>query len=178
MKKSLFICFLCIIALPLAAQASAQSPRFTVSRLGDVEKSCHALSEEGSRMNAIINGYQDVRDDSKMQSQGISAAGAAGSFLVGTLTGGIGLAAAGFAIKENVQQKADRAENIQDIAEQRRALMVGIFDAKGCYGPFAMIPESQRRERYAAASALNKIQPGGSGKAPAIRQKQTGDYNR
>ena len=169
----------CCAALIFCDAATAADPqRLTVSRLGDVEKTCHELSQEGAYMNDIINGYQDVRDDSRMQTKGISAGTAAGSFLIGTLTGGISFAAAGFAMKENVEQKADHAENVQDVAEQRRSLMVGIFDAKGCYGPFAMVPESQRRQRYAAAGALNQMEPGGSGTPAGRTQKKTEDYNR
>lgn len=70
-----------------------------------------------------------------MQSHGITAAGAIGSFLIGSVTGGVGLAVGGLLLDHNVGKNADQADGIQDVAEQRRTLMMGIFNAKGCEGP-------------------------------------------
>ncbi len=106
-----------------------------ISQIGDVELSCGALSEEALTMRAIVNATQEIKDESTMQSQGISAVGAVGSLIIGSATGGIGLAAAGFLLDQNVGSKSDEAETVQDIAQQRRSLMVGIYNAKGCFGP-------------------------------------------
>jgi len=99
-------------------------------------------------MSSIIYATQDIKDTSEMKSHGISAAGAVGSFLIGTVTGGIGLAVGGFLMNYSVEERSDEADKIQDIAAQRRTLMMGIHNAKGCYGPidFAM----QKRSKFEA----------------------------
>src|SRR6056297_3481842 len=107
--------------------AAVEAIPLQVSRLGDVEMSCGALSEEALTMREIVNTTQDIQDESSLQSYGINAAGALGSFVIGTATGGIGLAAAGFLLDQNVDSKADAAESVQDIAQQRRSLMLGIY---------------------------------------------------
>ncbi len=106
-----------------------------VSRIGDLEMSCFELSQEALLMKDIVATTQDIKDESSLQKHGITAVGAVGSFLVGTVTGGIGLAAAGFLLDHNVDGKSDTADSVQDVAEQRRSLMLGIHTAKGCYGP-------------------------------------------
>lgn len=70
-----------------------------------------------------------------MKSHGITAAGAIGSLLIGSATGGIGLAVGGFLMNHSVEERSDEADKIQDIAAQRRTLMMGIHNAKGCFGP-------------------------------------------
>lgn len=114
-------------ALPLKnLQASIQ---------GDLEMSCGALSYEAANMRDIIHAMQDVKNASSMQSHGLTAAGAVGSFLVGTVTGGIGLAVGGFLLDYSIDERENNADTYQDIAEQRRTLMMGIYNAKGCNGP-------------------------------------------
>lgn len=142
MKHSvILICAFALISLTSESPAMAtdaqilQARPLQISRRGDTELSCNALSQEAVTMRDIIFTTQDIKDDSKLKRQGISAAGAVGGFLVGTVTGGIGLAAAGFLLDHNIDETAQGADNTQDVAEQRRALMVGIYNAKGCYGP-------------------------------------------
>lgn len=106
-----------------------------VSKPGDFEKSCGPLSQEAENMSKIITTMEQVKDKSEMQSYGLTAAGAVGSFLIGSVTGGIGLAVGGMLLDYNIDEHADNAEDIQDIAQQRRSLMMGIYNAKGCYGP-------------------------------------------
>ena len=120
-----------ITATPLP-EANAE---LLVSHEGDIELQCGALSEEALRMRDIIYETQDVKDRAKMQSHGITAAGAIGSFLIGSVTGGVGLAAAGFLLDQGVSAAESDADEIQDIAAQRRTLMMGIYNAKGCNGP-------------------------------------------
>lgn len=141
MNKSL-ACFLCAaltFIIPHSAFAeeskSLQAMELSVSRIGDIEMSCGSLSQEALTMREIINTTQDIKDKSTLQSHGINAAGAVGSFVIGTVTGGIGLAAAGFLLGHNVDEQADTADSVQDVAEQRRSLMMGIYNAKGCFGP-------------------------------------------
>lgn len=123
-------------ALPVKPQAPHTSvEELQISRQGDLNMGCGALSQEAMRMRDIVYTTQDIKDRAKMQSQGITAAGAIGSFLVGSVTGGVGLAIGGFLLDHNVDQNADDADHVQDIAEQRRTLMMGIYNAKGCEGP-------------------------------------------
>lgn len=128
---------LCLAAPSFAADqtADARKPEFKMSQLGDVNLSCGQLSREALRMRGIIHRKQGIKDDSEMKDHGISAAGAVGSLLLGTVTGGVGLAAAGFLASRAVSEEADKAENIRNIAAQRRGFMVGIYNAKGCNGP-------------------------------------------
>lgn len=106
-----------------------------VSKLGDTTMSCGALSEEAASMRDIVFATQSVKDKSKMRSRSIGVAGAAASALIGTATGGIGLAAVGFLVDNEISNSASKADEMQDIAGQRRSLMMGIYNAKGCHGP-------------------------------------------
>lgn len=95
-------------------------------------------------MRDIIAVTKDKQEDVEMQSRGLQVAGALGSFLVGTATGGIGLAAAGYVAKSVMDGNYDEVEHIQEIAAQRRSFMLGIYNAKGCTGPIehVMHPET------------------------------------
>lgn len=106
-----------------------------VSKTGDLNLSCNALSKEAGSMSQIIHTTQDIKNSSEMKSHGVTAAGAVGSFLIGSVTGGIGLAVGGFLMNHNIEEHSDQADKTQDFAEQRRTLMMGIHNAKGCYGP-------------------------------------------
>ncbi len=106
-----------------------------VTKAGDLEKSCGPLSAEAANMRDIIYVTQDIKNKSNMQSHGVTAAGTIGSFLIGSVTGGIGLAVGGMLIDYSIDGNADDAEKIQDIAQQRRTLMMGIYNAKNCQGP-------------------------------------------
>jgi hypothetical protein len=108
---------------------------FEIVQEGDLEMSCNQLSHEALNMQKIVNNTQDIQNDADMQSRGISVAGTAAGFLVGTLTGGIGIAAAGMLAQHASDSEGDEAEDLQDIAYQRRTFMLGIFKAKKCMGP-------------------------------------------
>lgn len=109
---------------------------FTIARQGDLELSCLELIAEADSMHDIVNISDDQITDSQFQKKGIGVAGAIGSFLVGSLTGGIGFAAAGFLAKEIPENRAEEAAQFRDIATQRRSLMMGIYQAKGCENPW------------------------------------------
>lgn len=106
-----------------------------ISTPEDLQMSCGQLSTEAANMAQVIYATQDIKDKSTMKSHGITAAGAVGSFLVGSVTGGIGLAVGGFLMNYNVEERSDQADDLQYIAAQRRTLMMGIHNAKGCFGP-------------------------------------------
>ncbi len=148
-----------------------------VSRVGDLEMSCSELSQEALLMKDIVATTQDIKDSSTLQKHGITAVGAVGSFLVGTVTGGIGLAAAGFLLDHNVDGKSDSADSVQDVAEQRRSLMLGIHTAKGCYGPLehAMIdPEPIKLIELASIepSTGSETEPGYAKQPPKPRYNE------
>jgi len=135
---ALMSCAAFIIPIPAPAQATETAEGvydILISQLGDTEKSCGELSYEALFMRHVIEITQEMKDTADMKDHGITAAGAVGSFLVGTLTGGIGFAAAGFLASQVNDAEAEKAETLQDKAGQRRSLMVGIYNAKGCYGP-------------------------------------------
>ncbi|MCD8570658.1 MAG: hypothetical protein LRY76_03875 [Alphaproteobacteria bacterium] len=110
-------------------------PTLVIVKEGDLALNCSELSHEALKMQGIVNNTQDIQNDSAMQERGISVAGAAAGLLVGTVTGGIGIAAAGMLAKHAADVKAEDAESLQDIAFQRRTFMLGIFKAKRCFGP-------------------------------------------
>lgn len=132
---------------------------FKVSRLGDTEMSCGSLSQEAVLMRDIITTTQDIKDNTKVQNTGITAAGALGSFLVGTATGGVGVAAAGFLLKHAAGEKGEEADTVQDIAKQRRSLMAGIYDAKGCAGPLDHAMQDRIIEEDPSAMQLATLHP-------------------
>ena len=140
--------FLGFMVFSLSAPAETPIRELKVSKRGDVNLNCGQLSHEADTMRAIIFNTQDIRDNSADQSTGINVAGTAASFLIGTVTGGIGLAAAGFLIDENVGDIANSAERMQDTAQQRRALMAGIYEAKGCFGPLDHAMRNPGEELY------------------------------
>lgn len=123
------------ISSPAFAVDTIGADQLQVSRIGDTELQCNALSSEASAMRDIIIEKEDLKQDARMQGHGVSAAAGIGGFLVGTVTGGIGFAAAGLLASEAIDADAEEAEELKDIAAQRRSLMMGIFKAKGCYGP-------------------------------------------
>lgn len=137
--KKFFYCTLIaslkLSIIPAVAADGLQAQTLQVVREGDTEKTCHALSREAALMRDIIFATQGIQNVSTMQERGISVAGAAAAFLVGTVTGGIGLAAAGMLANSAATNKADEAETVQDKARQRRSLMTGIYYANGCQGP-------------------------------------------
>ncbi|MCB1533034.1 MAG: hypothetical protein KDJ35_09225 [Alphaproteobacteria bacterium] len=139
------LCALALFANSSAAQAiEAQSLK--VSRVGDTDMGCGQISQEAALMRDIVMTTEDIKDDTNIKNHSITAAGAVGSFLVGTVTGGVGIAAAGFLLKNATEDTKEEADNIQDIAEQRRSLMMGIYNAKGCMGPIEHVMQDHVHE--------------------------------
>lgn len=138
---------------------ATQATELVVSRVGDTEMSCGQLSQEAVLMQDIISTTEDIKDSTELRGYGISAAGALGSFLVTSVTGGVGIAAAGYLLKETATGRSDEADNIQDIAKQRRTLMVGIYNAKGCSGPMEHAFKNELKESGDPAVLLASIEP-------------------
>jgi hypothetical protein len=132
------VTFICMGALMMACMTPAMADsktRLNVRQEGDLNMSCDQLWDEAFAMRNIIAETRAKQSDARMQDRGIGAAGAVASFLVGTATGGIGIAAAGLAAREASNQRTEEAEELQEAAQQRRALVAGIFMVKNCEGP-------------------------------------------
>lgn len=103
-----------------------------VTKQGDLTLSCDELINEAALMRDIIETTEEQKSETELNGAAVKAAGAVGSLVVGGLTGGLGLAAAGLVAGNRVEQDEQSAEFIQDIAHQRRALLVGIYQSKSC----------------------------------------------
>jgi hypothetical protein len=160
-----------LIPAPARAADALEVLNLQVSQQGDLELTCGELAAEAILMRDVIDIAQDTRDDTKITDTGIGVAGAIGSLLIGTATGGIGLAAAGLLAKEASSNKEETAEGIQDVAFQRRALMLGIYNAKGCEGPMEHV--LQDREPQSPLTRLATVEPS-SGK---IDEQEAPQYN-
>lgn len=136
MKYTLAViaCF-ALAFLPARAYATDFTPGFQVSQSGDLEKSCHEISQEVSDMELLISHTQNTLDGSEMTNHGVTVAKTVGSYLVGSLAGGIGIIAAGYIVSEAADDRFEEAAAVQDVAEQRRSFMAGIYNARGCVGP-------------------------------------------
>lgn len=86
-------------------------------------------------MGDIISQAQDELEHSRMTGTGIGIGKAVGSYLVGSLIGGVGIIAAGYIASEAAGERSEKAEGMQDMAMQRRSFMEGIYNARGCAGP-------------------------------------------
>lgn len=156
------------VILPLlfccVASAPGYAAKLQISHDGDARMACRGYSQEAMRMHGIIASMQNRKDDSKMQTRGIGVVGTAASYLVGTVTGGLSIAAAGFIAGQATDERGEDAEEIQDIAQQRRAVMVGMFKAKNCTGPIEFVfndPEPNDPIRK-----ITKIQPAAGEQGP------------
>lgn len=160
--QSLFILALspCIASVSFAG-APSDPFALKIVREDDLQLSCDALVSEAMLMRDIIQTTEDIKTDSDLNGHAVTAAGAIGSFLVGSVTGGLGLAAAGFVASQGVEASGDKAETIQDIAFQRRALMVGIHQAKGCETSIeaALAPIDRKTVFEAGEDKLAKLEP-------------------
>lgn len=158
-RLALLSCATLTFMLPHSAHAvdTVKAGEMKVTHVGDVELSCAALSEEAAYMRDIIDNKESLKQDAKMQEYGVNAAAGIGSFLVGTVTGGIGFAAAGFLAAEAINEDAEEAEALRDVASQRRSFMMGIFNAKGCYGPIEHV--MLRAPEQDEATELANIMP-------------------
>jgi len=167
---------LCGLSQPTYA---ADATYLEVSRVGDTELSCGQLSQEGVLMRDIIATTEDIKEGSDQRNMSITAAGALGSFLVSSVTGGIGIVAAGYLLKHSGEEKREEADNIQDIAEQRRSLMVGIYNARGCHGPIEHVFNSYELgdDMLASGSRIASIEPAAGEEMQSDRHERRPRYN-
>lgn len=140
-RKLVAIACAALLASAPACARAADFPPFQVSQLGDLEKSCHELSLEVSAMEDLIAQATQAQDASQITSTGVTVAKTVGSYLVGTLAGGLGVLAAGYIVSEATDDRFENAAAVQDLAAQRRSFMAGIYNARGCKGPLEKLAD-------------------------------------
>ncbi len=151
-----------------------EATELSVSRVGDTNMICGQLSQEAILMRDIVMTTQDIKENTELKERGITAVGTLGSFLIGTITGGVGIAAAGFLLKQSAGETSDEADGIQDIAMQRRSLMVGIYNAKGCNGPIEHVFQDQlniQGQEALSAVQLASLEPQAGDTEKSARKK-------
>jgi hypothetical protein len=156
---------------PRTQTKSVKMDTITLTKKNDLKMSCGELSQEAQKMRDFIYLMEEKKTNSKIKSHGVTAAGAVGSLLIGTATGGVGLALGGFLLDQNFKDKTEVADEAQDIAEQRRTLMMGIFRAKDCQGPIEHA--MQNPEKFNAVDMIAAIEPaaGESKYQPDLRKR-------
>lgn len=160
----LLLCSAILLSPGLAMAQKAKVQTLQISRAGDLEMSCGELSQEATLMRDIVATTQGIKNDKEFNERGIGVAGAIGGLVIGSATGGIGLAAAGLLANHINEEEKEEADSVQDKAAQRRILMMGIFNAKGCKGPIEHAmqdPEAMKMDEApsAVAETLASIKP-------------------
>lgn len=145
----------------LSSNVYADPYALKVAKETDLEMSCEELTQEALLMRDIIQTTETLKSEANLNGHAVTAAGAIGSFLIGSVTGGIGLAAAGFIANQQVEETADTAQDTQSIAQQRRALMIGIHKAKNCSSNIetAMAPVKSQSSLELSTNRLANIEP-------------------
>lgn len=160
--RRLYAHIVCIvmIALPSASARAAEFLDIQISRADDLLMSCHEISREIALMETIVHQTRLTQERAELTSAGVGVAKTVASYLVGSLGGAIGIMAASYIVNEATDDRGDNAKTIEDLAQQRRSFMKGVFNARACMGPLelssiepaagiASIPERQEREvRY------------------------------
>jgi hypothetical protein len=154
-----FVSITAIMLAPVHLYANAAEKagplKLEIAREGDADMTCEQLWKEAYLMRSIIAQTRDIQHDSKMRGRGIGVVGTAASYIVGTITGGLSIAAAGLLASNANNIKSEDAELIQETAQQRRALITGIFTAKKCEGPIEdALDDTPRR-----TDNIEKVEP-------------------
>ena len=163
---------------PALVRAADDPFALRVIRDTDTELSCAQLVDEALLMRDIIQTTETIKNDADFSGHAVSGAAAIGSFLVGSVTGGLGLAAAGFVASQGVEADGDRAQDIQEIARQRRALMIGIHKAKDCQNAItvAITPVESKTPLQTGSERLAHMEPS-AGDARVRSTSETPSYN-
>lgn len=164
---------------PALANAADDPFALRVIRDTDIELSCQQLADEALLMRDIIQTTETIKNDSDFSGHAVTGAAAIGSFLVGTVTGGLGLAAAGYVASQGVEADGEKADSIQDIARQRRALMIGIHKTKGCQNSItaAITPVESKTPLQTGSERLARMEPASGKEARLPAQEQPPHYN-
>lgn len=153
-----------LLILP-CGQVQAQGPaletkQIEISRPGDLEMSCSKLLLEIAELETLIIQTREIQENTELASTGIGVGKAVGSYLVGSLAGGIGILAAGFIASQAADNRAELAEDLEDAAFQRRSFMAGIYNAKQCSEPLELAAlEPAAGETVSPPKPLKKRKP-------------------
>lgn len=142
-------------------------PQLQIFMPGDDVLDCAGIRQHIASMEEMIVSSDQEQRAAQNTGTGISIAKAIGGFLIGSIPGAIGVMAAGHVASEAAEGKADVAEAREDIAGQRRSMMIGMYNAKGCTGPIhsgravrnAAIPEDWNGNARAGGSQAGYGQP-------------------
>lgn len=177
MKRSLLAVLLTGIALTVSVQATSaagttSAPAMDIVMPGDDALDCAGIRKQIGLMEDMIVSSNETQKSAQNTGTGISIAKAIGGFLIGSIPGAIGVMAAGHVAGEAAENKAETAEEHEDIAGQRRSMMIGMYNAKGCKGPIhsgramrnAAIPEdtaprTQSTATYGQPESIKRFDP-------------------
>lgn len=110
-------------------------PALEVFMPGDDLLDCRGLNTQITSMEELIYNSDDAQRKAESTGTGISIAKAVGGFLIGSIPGAIGVMAVGHVAGEAAEGEAASAEEQENIAAQRRSMLIGMYNAKGCKGP-------------------------------------------
>lgn len=150
MRLISFFLLLTIVQI-MATSSSAyavDSALLEISQPGDAAMSCGDISHEIAKIEKIVMESRATQEKSKDAGIGIGIVKTVGSYLVGTLTGTVGFMAAGHIAKEAADEYEEDASDIEDIALQRRSLMMGMHTAMDCgvLPPTQLLPEEETQD--------------------------------
>jgi len=150
MRLTSFFCLLAVVMLmaTISSARAADSTLPEISQPGDAAMSCGDIRHEITKMEKVVMESRVAQEKSKDANIGIGVIKTVGSYLVGTLTGTIGFMAAGHIAKEATKEHGDDAAAIENIALQRRSLMIGMHNALECGAlpPSQLLPEEEEAQ--------------------------------
>lgn len=152
MAVGLLLVMLAHPALAAGAPIPAHKPvpeKIEIWMAGDELLDCGGIRREIAAMEEVIIRNDEAQQSAQNTGTGISIAKAIGGFLIGSIPGAIGVMAAGHVAGEAAETQAEDAEAREDVAQQRRSMMIGMYNAKECKGPI----HSNRALRNAAIDA-------------------------
>jgi hypothetical protein len=172
-------CALIVLEAPARAQTgavtdSAPVPVLTdIANPGDPALDCAGLGAEIARMEQISAHYDRAQRNAENTGTGINIAKAIGGFLIGSIPGALGVMAAGHVAGEAAENNAETAQEQENIAMQRRSMLIGMYKGKSCAGmEFEMRPA---RGHDAPDPALYTLEPAaGNGKDKSARRGYSG----
>lgn len=168
-------CLFTAIALCVTVSGhDARAASLEVSMPGDVGMSCSQIEREVFIMENLILRTWETQDKSRKARMGVGVVKTVGSYLIGSLGGAVGIMAAGHLANRAASGEAEDAAVIEDIAKQRRSLMIGMHQVKGC----AALPPSLLDEALMERAAQDPadIEPA-AGSTHTMSHKENDRYN-
>lgn len=131
-----------------SACAASDTSLLEISQPGDAGMSCGDIRREITKVEKTVMESRASQENSREAGIGIGVIKTVGSYLVGTLTGTIGFMAAGHLVKEAANEHGENAAATENIALQRRSLMIGMHNALDCGNlpPTQLPPEEEAQD--------------------------------